>query len=256
MIDSHCHLADEAFADDLDSRDRAGAGRRAQRCALHSFRGRRQRVGRGGEGPRVVAGGPVLGRDPPAQGGGLRRPARAGAHGRRGRVSPRKAHARLARLASTTTTISPPGTCSRPCSARQVRLALELALPVIIHTREATDDTFGILREAGPSLRGVFHCFTGDRGMARDALDLGFYVSLAGIVTFPRGRGVARRSRRSCPPTASSSRPTRRIWRPSRTAGSGTSRRLSVTWPRRLPPSAAFRPRSWARRWRGTSRHC
>ena len=45
----------------------------------------------------------------------------------------------------------------------QVRLALELALPVIIHTREATDDTFGILREAGPSLRGVFHCFTGDR---------------------------------------------------------------------------------------------
>jgi TatD DNase family protein len=77
----------------------------------------------------------------------------------------------------------------------QVGLALELALPVVIHTREATDDTFGILREAGPSLRGVFHCFTGDTDMARAALDLGFYVSLAGIVTFPRAealRDVAR----------------------------------------------------------------
>ena len=72
----------------------------------------------------------------------------------------------------------------------QVQLALELALPVVIHTREATDDTFAILREAGPSLRGVFHCFTGDTVMARAALDLGFYVSLAGIVSFPRAEAL------------------------------------------------------------------
>ena len=68
----------------------------------------------------------------------------------------------------------------------QVELAIERGLPVIIHTREATDDTFAILRDAGSALRGVFHCFTGDRAMARAGLDLGFYISLAGIVTFSR----------------------------------------------------------------------
>ena len=70
---------------------------------------------------------------------------------------------------------------------RQVGLAVERDLPVVIHTREATDDTFGILREAGAGgVRGVFHCFTGDAAMARTALDIGFHISFAGIVTFPR----------------------------------------------------------------------
>ncbi len=79
--------------------------------------------------------------------------------------------------------------------ATQIEVAKTLGVPVIIHTREATDDTFQILREAGPDVRGVFHCFTGDVGMARAALELGFYVSLAGIVTFPKAeilREVAR----------------------------------------------------------------
>lgn len=67
----------------------------------------------------------------------------------------------------------------------QVRLALARRLPIVIHTREAEDDTFRLLAEesAGP---GVFHCFTGDRPMARRALDAGFHISLAGIVTFPK----------------------------------------------------------------------
>ncbi len=69
----------------------------------------------------------------------------------------------------------------------QVRLALELDRPVVIHTREAEDDTVAILREEGQGrLRGVLHCFTGTPTLARAALDLGFYISLAGIVTFPR----------------------------------------------------------------------
>jgi TatD DNase family protein len=67
----------------------------------------------------------------------------------------------------------------------QLAVALSRSLPVVIHTREATDDTFQILKDAG-SVRGVFHCFTGDRDMATRALDIGFYVSLAGIVTFPK----------------------------------------------------------------------
>jgi TatD DNase family protein len=79
---------------------------------------------------------------------------------------------------------------------RQVGLARRLGRPVIVHTREASDDTFTILREAGGgAVCGVFHCFTGDRPMAASALEIGFYLSFAGIVTFPKAaelREVAR----------------------------------------------------------------
>jgi TatD DNase family protein len=69
----------------------------------------------------------------------------------------------------------------------QVRLAREMDLPIVIHTREADADTLQILRSEGKgSLRGVLHCFSGTPALARAALDLGFYISLAGIVTFPR----------------------------------------------------------------------
>jgi TatD DNase family protein len=66
----------------------------------------------------------------------------------------------------------------------QIRMARRRNFPIVIHTREAEDDTFRILAEE-PAGEGVFHCFTGDRAMARRALDIGFHVSLAGIVTFP-----------------------------------------------------------------------
>ena len=69
----------------------------------------------------------------------------------------------------------------------QVRLARRLQRPIVIHTREAEEDTFRILtEEAAGEVGGVFHCFTGDPTMARRALDAGFHLSLAGIVTFPR----------------------------------------------------------------------
>jgi TatD DNase family protein len=73
----------------------------------------------------------------------------------------------------------------------QIRLAGELDLPIIIHTREAEDDTLAILREesAGP-VRGVMHCFTGTPRLAEEALALGMHISFAGIVTFPKGSNV------------------------------------------------------------------
>lgn len=78
----------------------------------------------------------------------------------------------------------------------QIGLARQLSLPIIIHTRDATDDTFRILEEAGGGqVRGVFHCFTGDGPMARRAVDLGFYVSFAGIVTFPRAETLRQAAR-------------------------------------------------------------
>ena len=83
--------------------------------------------------------------------------------------------------------------------AAQIRLATELDLPVIIHTREATADTLRILREVGGgTVRGVFHCFTGDRQMAEDVLELGFHLSYAGILTFPKA-GDLREAARSTP---------------------------------------------------------
>jgi len=67
----------------------------------------------------------------------------------------------------------------------QIQLARELRLPVIIHTREAQEDTIAILKEEKASdVGGVFHCFSGDTWLAKDALDLGFYLSFSGIVTF------------------------------------------------------------------------
>lgn len=81
----------------------------------------------------------------------------------------------------------------------QVTTARELGMPVVIHTREATDDTFQILAEQGGAVRGVFHCFTGDEVMAGTALDLGFYISFAGIVTFPRSDAL-RDAARVVPP--------------------------------------------------------
>ena len=79
-----------------------------------------------------------------------------------------------------------PRDVQRELFAAQVQLACDLDLPVVVHTREADDDTIAILQTGGAKLRGVLHCFTGDAAMARRALDLNFHVSFAGIVTFPR----------------------------------------------------------------------
>jgi len=79
----------------------------------------------------------------------------------------------------------------------QVRLARELDWPVVVHTREADDDTLAILREeGGGAVRGVLHCFTGGDALADAGLDLGFYISLAGIVTFPAAANLRETVRR------------------------------------------------------------
>jgi TatD DNase family protein len=69
----------------------------------------------------------------------------------------------------------------------QVALARELRRPVVVHTREAEDDTRAVVSDAGrEGVRGVMHCFTGSHGLARAALDAGWFISFAGIVTFKR----------------------------------------------------------------------
>lgn len=74
---------------------------------------------------------------------------------------------------------------------KQLDLAVELKLPVVVHCRQAHEEVYDILSawvKANPadnSRRGVIHCFSGDIGMARRYIELGFYISLAGSVTYP-----------------------------------------------------------------------
>lgn len=72
---------------------------------------------------------------------------------------------------------------------RQLELAKEVNLPVVIHSREADQEVFDIMKEAQDgSLRGVLHCYSGSVEMAREYIKLGFYLSLAGPVTFNNAR--------------------------------------------------------------------
>lgn len=80
----------------------------------------------------------------------------------------------------------------------QLALAKDLKLPVIIHDREAHEDTLRILLEAAPyEYGGVMHCFSGDMTLARQVLELGFHISIPGVVTFknaPELQEVARQA--------------------------------------------------------------
>lgn len=83
-----------------------------------------------------------------------------------------------------------PRAAQREAFAFQVSLARELAAALIIHTRDAWEDTLDVLRAEGPPERTVFHCFTGGPGEARLCLDLGAYLSFSGIVTFANAAEV------------------------------------------------------------------
>lgn len=71
--------------------------------------------------------------------------------------------------------------------ARQLELAEELNLPVIIHDRDAHEQTLRMVKASGVRM-GVFHCFSGDWAMARQCIDLGFYISVPGVVTFDKSK--------------------------------------------------------------------
>lgn len=67
-----------------------------------------------------------------------------------------------------------------------IAVAQELDLPLIVHTRDAEKDTIAILKENRGQVRGVIHCFSGTQALADAALDLGFYISFSGILTFKK----------------------------------------------------------------------
>ena len=187
MIDSHCHLADEAFASDLEAvverARRAGlerafvileagnAGEAAQARLLESLW------------PDVRV---AVGVHPHHAQEYADNPARAAMAVRDQLAATPSARAIGEIGLDYHYDFSPPAV-QRAVFRAQVQLAREVGRPLVVHTREADADTIAILtEEGGGEVRGVLHCFTGDLALARSALALGFYVSAAGIVTFPK----------------------------------------------------------------------
>ncbi len=195
IVDSHCHLADEKFAGDLDAvvaRARDAGVTRAL-CILSA------------DEPDEVARSVAVRRAWPAvQFAAAIHPHRAGTYA--GRIEDAARVTREAAESAGAVAIGEigldyhydfaPPPVQAEVFAAQIAVALDRDAPVVIHTREASDDTLAVLREAGKGrVRGVMHCFSGTAEEARRALDLGFLVSLSGILTFPRAedlREVAR----------------------------------------------------------------
>lgn len=196
MIDSHCHLADEAFAADLDD-----VIRRAREAGLSGAlivlalgdRAEEERAARVAEAwPEARF---ATGAHPHEARRFADRPAEL-AEAFRGAMARMPALRALGEIGlDYHYNLSPPGV-QRAVFREQVRLARETGLPVVVHTREAEDDTIEILESEAPGgLQGVLHCFTGTERLARWALDFGLLVSFAGIVTLPKAaslRQVAR----------------------------------------------------------------
>jgi TatD DNase family protein len=85
----------------------------------------------------------------------------------------------------------PSKTTQKAYFAQQIQLALQYDKPLVIHTRNAREDTIDILRQSGGlQARGVFHCFTESKEMAKKALDLGFLISFSGIITFKNAQDL------------------------------------------------------------------
>jgi TatD DNase family protein len=91
-----------------------------------------------------------------------------------------------------------PRDVQRDVFAAQIELALRVGLPLVVHTRDAWDDTFAVLDETGVPPLLVFHCFSGGPDEAGRALDRGGFLSFSGIVTFASAAAV-REAARSCP---------------------------------------------------------
>jgi TatD DNase family protein len=188
MIDSHCHLAGEEFAGDLDAvvaRARA-AGVTSALCILAA-----------GDEAESEGAATVAAAWPAVRFATGIHPHQAGEFAGRlaeGIETVRRALERHGACAIGEIGLDyhydfSPRDIQQEVFRAQLQLALERNLPVIIHTREATDDTFRLI-EAAQGVRGVFHCFTGDAVMARRAAAVDFYVSFAGILTFPRAEEI------------------------------------------------------------------
>ena len=187
MIDSHCHLADPAFASELDAVVGRARAAGLERALVILAAGDDREAARAS---RVQALWPevrvAIGVHPHTAHQFTGSPERA-ADVVRAQIAATPSARAVGEIGLDYHYDFSPRDEQQQVFRAQIRLAGELGLPVVIHTREADADTVAILREEGKgALRGVLHCFTGGLSLARAGLDLGFHISLAGILTFPK----------------------------------------------------------------------
>jgi TatD DNase family protein len=186
LVDSHCHLDDEQFA-----ADREAAIERARAAGIE----------------RILAIG--TGTGPPDLEAGIRLAgqhtfifATVGVHPHDAAKASPETFARLAELSRHPKLLAigeigldyhydfSPRDVQRSVFAAQLVLAARAQKPIVIHTREAWDDTLAIMREHGLPHGGIMHCFTGGPDEAEQALEMGFHLSFGGILTFPKADDV------------------------------------------------------------------
>jgi TatD DNase family protein len=190
FVDSHCHLDDQRFADDLEAvLDRAAAAGVTRILT----------IGTGDGPPEIDRAVRLADRYPQVF-------ASVGVHPHdAAKVTP-KTYDDLRALASHPKVIAfgeigldyhydfSPRETQCEVFIEQLKIAQAVNLPITIHTREAWDDTMSILRENQAGI-GVMHCFTGDPAQAREALALGFHLSYGGVLTFKTAESVRESAR-------------------------------------------------------------
>jgi TatD DNase family protein len=190
LVDSHCHLDDPRFDEDRDQ-----VIQRARAAGVECM----MAIGTGSGPPDLEAAIRQADRYPFIY-------ATIGVHPHDASKATPESFARLRELAAHPRVVAvgeigldyhydfSPRDVQRSVFAQQLEIAAGAALPIVIHTREAWDDTIAILREHWRGA-GIMHCFTGDERQARAALDLGFHLSFGGVVTFPKAESVRQAAR-------------------------------------------------------------
>ena len=178
LFDSHCHLTDEKFAGEVPAvLERAGAARVVRMVTISS--------------------------DPDDADVALEIAhtypnvwATAGIHPHAVAEHGKEAISRVADLADDDRIVAigetgldyyyenSPRSAQRQALRRHVELAADLALPLIVHSREADEDTIAVIREVEGEVFGVLHCFDGGRELLETAIDAGWMISFSGLVTF------------------------------------------------------------------------
>ena len=190
LADSHCHLDDKQF-----DGDRADVIARARAAGGEAMRA----VGTGSGPPDLEAGLRLAEENPfmVASAGVHPHDAAKAVEGTFERLAGLLRHPKIVALGEVGLDYHydfSPREVQRAVFRRQLEVAATCGKPVIVHTREAWDDTLAILREAWRG-EGIMHCFTGDEREAREALDLGFHLAFGGVLTFPKADNVRQAAR-------------------------------------------------------------
>jgi len=180
MIDSHAHLTDERFTDEVDQ-----VLQRAGEAGLEAIVTVGTKLGNSRDAATLAAASPLV-------------YATAGIHPHYAEQATDDAFDQIRELAAQPRVVAigetgldyhydnAPREVQRHSFERHLTLAAEIDLPVVVHAREADEDVISILRNAPPGVRGVLHCFSSGTALLEAGLELGWYVSFAGMITFPR----------------------------------------------------------------------